>query len=334
MYRGHSVGVVVPAYNEAEHVADVIESLPTYVDRVYAVDDCSTDATWDIIADLGTVETLRELDELDLDDPSEPPDVVPISHLQNQGAGAAIKTGYHHALNDGIDLTVTVDADGQMDPEMMSRLLDPIVEGEAEYAKGNRLASTETAAAMPPVRLLGNWLLTMMTKVSSGYWSVRDTQNGYTAISREALAIVEFEEIPDNHDYVNDLLTRLNVANVRVADVSMPAAYGSERSSIVIWRFIPYTIVTLLRSYFWRLDRSHLSIGLHPLLVVLGLGGLCLVVGTITAVSFLLVPQLAAQLTPLPFRGSVAVTLAGLVTIALGVFFDLLPGDDHDVVHR
>lgn len=293
MYRNHTVAVVVPAYNEAEQVGTVIDSMPSFVDRVYAIDDCSTDDTWAEIQARATGERRS------FEPPTETPprqaatvpdggvdgwtEVVPIRHEENQGAGGALKTGYRHAERDGMDATVAIDADGQMDPDRMDQLLDPIVEGRAGYAKGNRLAGRGLRDGMPRFRLLGNWLLTVLTRPASGYWRLQDPQNGYTAISGEALAAIDVDALPDDHDYPNDLLARLNVAGVRVADVSMPAFYGDEESTIDFATFVPRTSKTLLRAFAWRLTRQGQRGRVHlPMLYVLSVLGTTL--GTLSAV--------------------------------------------------
>ncbi|MFC4439721.1 MULTISPECIES: glycosyltransferase family 2 protein [Natrialbaceae] len=268
MYRGNTVGVIVPAYNEESHVGEVLETMPAFVDRIYAVDDRSTDGTWGIIqeyAAASTQSTGEERADSTADEraatPASIPDggtvegteVVAIRHEENQGAGGALRTGYVRARDDGIDVVATMDADGQMDPDQLSRLLDPIVGGEADYTKGNRLADREDRKEMPPFRLFGNWTLTQLTKIASGYWTLQDPQNGYTAISNEALSAVDIESLPDDHEYPNDLLVRLNIADMRVADVSMPAKYADEESTIEYKRFIPTTSVTLLRGFLRRM---------------------------------------------------------------------------------
>ncbi len=270
MYRDHAVGVVVPAYDEAEHVGRVIDRIPAFVDRVYAVDDCSTDDTWEVILSRAADDGDAEPESAGASEPPTPvpdggrgagPTVVPIRHDENMGAGGALKTGYRRALRDGMDVTVTLDADDQMDPGLMDRLLDPIVEGAAGFTKGNRLADGTTGAEMPTVRYVGNWVLTLLTKVASGYWGIRDPQNGYTAISHDALAAIDLDAVPDDHDYPNDLLARLNVAGVRVVDVPMPARYGDEESTIDFWSFVPRTSATLCRVFLWRLGRTYAGRG-------------------------------------------------------------------------
>jgi len=270
-----SVAVIVPAYNEADHVGEVLEEIPAYVDRIYAVDDASTDETWEKIRarvpegrpDPGDGSAADGATESTADQPTadQPTDgrIVPIQHDENQGAGAALRTGYQAALDEGIDVTVTLDADGQMDPEQMASLVEPVAAGRADYAKGNRLAA-EGREQMPPFRRLGNWLLTFLTKVASGYWDLMDPQNGYTAISGEALEAVDLEALPDGHDYPNDLLVRLQLADLSVADVTMPPVYGDEESTIDYVEFIPKTSTTLFSGFLWRLERTYVPDASRP----------------------------------------------------------------------
>ncbi|SEQ54558.1 glycosyltransferase family 2 protein [Natrinema salaciae] len=280
MYRRHTIGVIVPAYNEERHIGDVLETMPEYVDRIYAVDDRSTDDTWRIIQEYAAASEQADdepakTEALEADGErvraSVPdggavvgPEIVPIRHAENQGAGGALRTGYVRARDDGIDIAVTMDADGQMDPDQLPTLLDPIVDGDADYAKGNRLADRASSREMPPFRLFGNWLLTQLTKIASGYWRLQDPQNGYTAISHDALSAIDVESLPDDHDYPNDLLVRLNVAGMRVADVSMPAVYDDEESTIEYRRFVPATSVTLLRGFCRRMTAQFSADRLHP----------------------------------------------------------------------
>lgn len=277
MYRDHTVGVVVPAYNEEGLVGGVIEDMPAFVDIMYVIDDCSTDRTWDEI-----VETARECrdsmeDNADLTTLQSKPirsdggpaledravihdpigRVAPIQHRENTGAGGAIKTGYLAALEDEVDLTVTVDGDGQMDLTQMSRLLDPIVEGEADYTKGNRLLHQEYRSAMPKFRFLGNSILTFLTKIASGYWKMMDPQNGYTAISNYALENVGIDDMYEYYGYCNDILVKLNAKDMRIADVAMPAVYGEEESSINYPTYIRKVSGMLLKNFLWRLKMKY-----------------------------------------------------------------------------
>ncbi|WP_248516887.1 glycosyltransferase family 2 protein [Salinarchaeum laminariae] len=287
MYRDHTVGVVVPAYNEEGLIGDVIRTMPGYVDRIYVVDDCSTDDTWEEVLTVAE-EDQREMPMPDTEVPT-PEDsqeiaadgggmlsqrarvhdpigrVLPIEHRENLGAGGAIKTGYLAALQDGADVTVTMDGDGQMDPEYMPKLLDPIVDDEADYAKANRLLYREYRQEMPKFRFLGNSILTFLTKIASGYWKTMDPQNGYTAISNYALDNVGIEAMYEYYGYCNDLLVKLNAKGMRVADVAVPATYGEEESSINYTTYIRKVSGMLLRNFLWRLKTKYLVLDFHPL---------------------------------------------------------------------
>ncbi|WP_089828033.1 glycosyltransferase family 2 protein [Halogranum amylolyticum] len=280
MYREHTVGVVIPAYNEEGLISEVINQMPEYVDKMYVVDDCSTDGTWNEI-----IATARENQYIEDSNPSkiitadggksmldkraildEPIGrVVPIQHRENLGAGGAIKTGYLAALRDGVDIVPTVDGDGQMDLDQLPKLLDPIVEGEADYAKGNRLLYREFRSDMPKFRFIGNSILTLLTKISSGYWKTMDPQNGYTAISNYALENVGIEGMYEYYGYCNDLLVKLNAKGMRVADVAIPAIYGEEESSINYRTYIQKVSGMLLRNFMWRLKIKYLVLDFHPL---------------------------------------------------------------------
>jgi len=193
--------------------------------------------------------------------------VVPIQHRENLGAGGAIKTGYLAALADKVDIVPTVDGDGQMDLLQLPRLLDPIVEDKADYAKGNRLLYKEFRSDMPKFRFFGNSILTFLTKIASGYWKTMDPQNGYTAISHYALENVGVEEMYEYYGYCNDLLVKLNAKGMRVADVAMPAVYGDEESSIQYSAYIRKVSVMLLRNFLWRLKLKYLVLDFHPLVL-------------------------------------------------------------------
>jgi Glycosyltransferases involved in cell wall biogenesis len=280
MYRDHSIGVVVPAYNEEGLIGDVIRSMPEYVDRIYVIDDCSTDGTWEEIQSAARASSEPEItgdteplvadggesllaQRATVHDPIGR--VVPVQHRKNRGAGGAIKTGYLAALEDAVDIVPTIDGDGQMDLSKLPKLLDPIVEGDADYAKGNRLLYKEFRSEMPKFRFLGNSILTFLTKIASGYWKTMDPQNGYTAISNYALANVGIGAMYEYYGYCNDLLVKLNAKGMRVADVAMPAVYGDEESSIDYSTYIRKVSWMLLQNFLWRLKVKYLVLDFHPL---------------------------------------------------------------------
>jgi glycosyltransferase involved in cell wall biosynthesis len=296
MYRDHTVGVVVPAYNEEGFIGGVIREMPEYVDRIYVIDDCSTDGTWEEIVSVAEKESrnrdahvedhgVAEEERLAADggtladraivhDPIGR--VIPIEHLSNLGAGGSIKTGYLAALQDGTDIVATVDGDGQMDLDQLPKLLDPIAEGDADYAKGNRLLYRDYREGMSKWRFFGNSILTFLTKIASGYWKMMDPQNGFTAISYHALDNVGIEDMYEYYGYCNDLLVKLNAKGFRVADVAIPAYYGEEESSINYGQYIRKVSAMLLQNFLWRLKTRYFVLDFHPL-------GLFYVFGALTA---------------------------------------------------
>ncbi|MFC7198036.1 glycosyltransferase family 2 protein [Halospeciosus flavus] len=299
MYREHTVGVVVPAYNEEGFVGDVVDTVPAYVDRVYPVDDGSRDGTWREIRD--RVDGPVDRDGAD-PVPAEPSAdsmtgggetpvadgygrIVPLRHETNRGVGAAVKTGYRRALEDGCDIVAVMNGDGQMDPDVLDRLLDPIVDGRADYAKGDRLQSRQTCAEMSTWRLFGNGLLTMLTKGASGYWRMTDSQNGYTAIAAETLDQVDLDDLYDDYGFLNDLLTALNVRSARVANVPHTAVYGDERSDIAYSTFVPSLSLLLARNFGRRLLLRYLVFDFHPLVFCYPLGVAGLLVGGLSLVA-------------------------------------------------
>jgi glycosyltransferase involved in cell wall biosynthesis len=265
MYDDATVAVVVPAYNESGLVGTVIETVPEYVDRVYVVEDGSTDNTWDEIR-----RTARRANAATGPEAAFDRRVVPIRHDENRGVGGAIKTGYLAARDDGIDVTAVMGGDAQMRPELLEGVIAPIVDGEADYVKGNRLLDAEHREGMPTFRYVGNRVLTWLTRIASGYWTIGDPQNGYTAISLEALETAGIEGMYEYYGYCNDLLVRLNVAGLRVLDVPRPANYGEEESHIDYRSYIPRVSVMLFRGFLRRLWRKHLLDDPHPMVACYG----------------------------------------------------------------
>lgn len=339
MYDGHTIGVVVPAYNEAGHVGKVIETIPAYVDHVYVVDDASTDDTWVEIREharrINDSSVRSKTDELEPIGPGTDesvrkaevgtdggvnPRIVPIQHETNRGAGAAVKTGYAHALADDVDVTAVMDGDGQMDPDHLERIIDPVVAGDATYAKGNRLRSGRDYEEMSRWRLFGNGVLTFLTRISSGYWSLSDPQNGFTAISNEGLRRIRIDRLYDEYGFLNHLLLALNINRERIADVSHPAKYANETSGIQYSRFVPALSVLLARNFLERIVRSYLIRRFHPLVVCYVLGTLTLVSGVIGGFYALSSPAVDGFLGGMT---SITVGVLGGLLLTLGAWFDV-----------
>ena len=235
MYHGLRLAVVVPAYNEADRIAATLAGIPDYVDLVIVVDDASADATAERAGSSGR------------------PNLHVLRHPHNCGVGAAISSGYRLALQRGCDVAVVMAGDGQMDPADLPALLQPIVAGEADYSKGNRFAHAEILRAMPRLRLLGNVVLSLLSRAASGYWQIFDSQCGYTAVTQRALRAIDLDRLYPRYGYPNDLLTRLSVAGLRVVDVPVRPIYGPDwRSGIGLKTAIYPVLFVVLRSLLWR----------------------------------------------------------------------------------
>lgn len=234
MYRQLRVGAVIPAFNETRAIAKTVATIPDFVDRTIVVDDCSTDDT----------ATRAQVN----------PDTIVIRHPENRGVGAAISTGYRYVLDHGLDVAVVLAGDGQMDPRDLPALLDPIAANLADYVKGNRFLHPDIWKEMPASRIVGNVVLSAATRITSGYHHVFDSQCGYTAIHRDALAKLDLDSMWSRYGYPNDLLSRLHVHDLRVVDVPVRPIYGAHwKSGINLSTALHPIPYVLLRSWGNRL---------------------------------------------------------------------------------
>lgn len=214
-----SIAVVIPCYRVSGQVLDVLRRIGPEVSRIYAVDDACPEHSGDVV--------VRECTD---------PRVTVLRHERNRGVGGAVVTGYRAALADGVDIVVKVDGDGQMDPAFLPTLVRAIVAGRADYTKGNRFYDLELLRGMPKVRLFGNAMLSLVSKVASGYWDVMDPTNGYTAIHRKALSLLPLDKLDERYFFESDMLFRLSTVRAVVRDVPMAARYEGEPSSLRIGR--------------------------------------------------------------------------------------------------
>jgi len=227
MFAGCRVFVVIPAHNEEKLVGGVLDTMPETVDRMIVVDDASTDETARVLEEAKSRHGCR---------------LQVIRHEENGGVGAAIVTGYKAALAEGPEklLVAVMAGDAQMDPADLSRLLTPLASDLADYVKGNRLFTGEAWEIIPRHRYLGNAVLSLLTKIASGYWHVADSQSGYTAIRGEALAVLHLDRLYRRYGFPNHLLVELNNYDFRVRDVPIRPVYGvGEVSGIRLHRVVP-----------------------------------------------------------------------------------------------
>ncbi|MCG6910932.1 MAG: glycosyltransferase family 2 protein, partial [Deltaproteobacteria bacterium] len=258
MYKDKSICVVVPAYNEGTQIGNVIDTMPDFVDHIVVVDDLSRDDT------VQEVERYQErLEKLAL-----------IKHEVNQGVGGAIASGYIYARDKGFEVTVVMAGDGQMNPDDLPAVLEPVVSGKADYSKGNRLFTGEAYQKIPRVRYFGNAFLSLFTKIASGYWHIADSQSGYTAINLRALKAIDWDAMYKRYGQPNDLLVRLNVAEMRVVDIPVDPVYNiGEKSGIKIKKVIFTISWQLVKMFLWRMKEKYIIRDFHPLIFFYFLGG-------------------------------------------------------------
>ncbi|KUG20129.1 hypothetical protein ASZ90_010138 [hydrocarbon metagenome] len=264
MFKNRTIAVIVPAYNEELLIGETLDTIPAFVDRIYVVNDCSTDRTQEMIEDR------QQRDSR----------IVFICHKENGGVGAAIVTGYKRSLDDGIEIAAVMAGDNQMDPAHLSKLLDPIVDGAAEFTKGNRLKYGYWKG-MSRWRLFGNLLLNFLNKIASGYWGINDPQNGYTGVSAAALSKLDLDALYPRFAFENDMMIKSNVAGIPMMNVDIPARYGRETSHIRYGSFILETSYFLLKSFFWRVVVKFLRYQ-HPIYLAYVLGMSLMILGGIT----------------------------------------------------
>ena len=302
MLNNKTIAVVVPAYNEEKQISKVITTMPEFVDRIIVVNDCSKDQTAEVVKEymendgehkLVIKDILNDLKETEYNKadyiaqeqmklelewfaPSEVITTNPgnsriilINQLKNSGVGAAIARGYKWCKDHGIDCTAVMAGDGQMDPDELESICQPVVEEGIDYVKGNRLIHRSSWLVIPKVRYLGNSILSILTKVASGYWHISDTQTGYTAISKSALNSIRLHKIYKHYGMPNDMLVKLNIAFCSLKEVGIKPVYDiGEKTKMKVWKVIPKISWLLIKSFFKRLWIKYLFRDFHPLFLL------------------------------------------------------------------
>jgi glycosyltransferase involved in cell wall biosynthesis len=311
MLDGKRVAVVVPAFDEEQLVGETISGIPEFVDRIFVVDDGSRDRT------AAATEELTE------------PRVVLLRHERNSGVGAAIATGYRQALEEEVDVTCVMAADNQMDPAELQALVEPVARGEVEYAKANRLFSGEAWSVIPRTRYLGNAVLSLLTKIASGYWHVADSQAGYTALSLQALRRIDLDALYPRYGFPNDMLVHLNVQNVRVRDVpSRPIYDVGEQSGIKLRSVVPRISWLLFKGFWWRMGQKYVIRDFHPLVFFYAFGALMLCVGFLLGLIELILRIAGNAITPATIVLVAVLLIAGLQMTLFAMWFDMEANKD------
>jgi glycosyltransferase involved in cell wall biosynthesis len=311
MLEGKRVAVVVPAHNEQELIASTLQGIPGFVDRVFVVDDASTDET---------VERASSLDD---------PRIEVVRHDRNRGVGAAIVTGYRRALAERVDATAVMAGDNQMDPDELEELTLPVVRAELDYAKANRLFSGSAWQLIPHSRYLGNAVLSLFTKIASGYWHVADSQAGYTVISLRMLQLLDLERVYTSYGFPNDMLVHLNVWNARVRDFPSRPIYGvGERSGIKIRRVVPRISWLLWKGFFWRLREKYVIRDFHPLVFFYALGFLMTIVGLALGILEVVLRAMGNGITPATIVLVALLLISGSQFTLFAMWFDMESNKD------
>jgi len=303
MLNNKTIGVVIPCYNEGTQISMVIDSMPDFVDRIIIIDDVSKDNTVDVVLEYlrkdnssslkltsnlkKTIPTTiynqadievhqKNIEEVKKFTPIEilnkNPDeekIILIKHSKNGGVGAAVATGYKWCKDHDIDCSVVMNGDGQMDPNELESICNPVVNEDIDYVKGNRLIHKSAWVIIPRIRFFGNSILSILTKVVSGYWGISDTQSGYTAMSNNALNSIPLYDIYKRYGMPNDVLVKLNIAFCTIREVKIKPVYGvGEQSKLSVIKVTFPILFLLIRCFFRRLKIKYLYRSFHPLFLL------------------------------------------------------------------
>lgn len=303
MYKDKTVAVVVPAFNEEDQIGHVIDTIPDFVDRIVIVNDFSTDNTENIIKKRMEKEEKRhlsasmppekidptnkykradyirqqiELEENEYFEQSKVMNsnpikdrIILINQLKNTGVGAAIARGYKWCKDYGLDCCAVMAGDGQMDPDELESICKPVIEEDIDYVKGNRLIHRSAWFVIPKSRFLGNAVLSILTKIASGYWHISDTQTGYTAISQKALQSIPLHKIYSHYGVPNDILVKLNIVYATVKEIPIKPVYNiGEKSKMKIIHVVLPISILLIKSFFKRLWIKYFFKDFHPLFLL------------------------------------------------------------------
>ncbi len=358
MLKKKSIAVVVPAYNEEKQIGMVIESMPDFVDRIIIVNDCSKDRTAAVVmeyisksneSELALQNTTtgifsatrynwaeevlhkKNIQEKRLFNPSEIANsnpesdrIILINHKVNGGVGGAIATGYKWCKDHAIDCSAVMAGDGQMDPSELERICLPVVEEGVDYVKGNRLIHRSAWLVIPRIRFFGNSILSIMTKVASGYWRVSDTQTGYTAISKAAINAILLHDIYRSYGMPNDMLVKLNIAMCTLREVEIKPVYNvGEQSKMKLFKVIPRVSWLLLKSFVKRLWVKYFFRDFHPLFILYNLSFILLALSIPMGIKVIDRSFFGTQLNPITLLGFVFLFISGIQFLLFAMWMDI-----------
>ncbi len=256
------VAVVIPCYKVKKHIIDLLSNIPSIVDLIYIIDDHCPQKTGEFV-------------EKFCNDPR----VIIIKNHKNLGVGGSVMKGYQAAISSNVDIIIKIDGDGQMDPRLIKLFISPIIFGEADYTKGNRFFEIDSLKSMPRIRIFGNTILSLFTKLSSGYYNLFDPTNGYTAIHAEVAKMLPYNKINQRYFFESDMLFRLNLLRAVVIDVPMSAQYTDETSNLkimnIIYEFLLRNFINFFKRVFYNYYLRDMSLASIQLIlgIMLTIGG-------------------------------------------------------------
>ena len=308
MHAGKTIAVVVPAYNEERLIGTTLKRVPSFVDKVIVTDDGSGD------------DTVRVVEERRVEDDR----IILIRHQENQGVGRAIASGYKKAVEMEMDVTAVMAGDGQMDPDDLISMIDPVAREEVDYTKGNRLFQGDAWDMIPHYRYLGNSFLSLLTKIASGYWHIADSQSGYTAVSLAVLKRLDLDRIYPRYGMPNDMLIKLNQFDFRVRDVHVKPVYNiGERSGIRLSQVIPRITWLLFKGFWQRLFFKYVIRDFHPLVFFYLLSFFLLTASIPLTIRLFYMWATTGVIPGINTMAVVFCVISGLQTLFFGMWFDM-----------
>ncbi|MBN1251052.1 MAG: glycosyltransferase [Bacteroidales bacterium] len=357
MINGKTIAVVVPAYNEERQIELVIDSIPEFVDRIIIVNDGSNDKTSELVrkkinddknnylnvmigkkviiknrynaVDIELqrilIEEKKLFPESDIYNKSpEKSRIILIEHLKNSGVGASVANGYKWCRDNEIYCVAKVDGDGQMDPSELLNICLPVIDENIDYVKGNRLIYPGANLVIPKVRYFGNSVLSILTKVASGYWHISDTQTAFTAISLKGLKQLKLHKLYKSYGYPNDILVKLNINFCTIKEVPIKPVYEiGEESKMKIFKVIPKISLILILGFFRRLFQKYLLKSFHPLFILYYLGFLLIATSIPFGLKILNLVILGINANPVTVLAFIFLFISGFQSLLFAMWMDI-----------
>lgn len=307
MLQSKTIAVVIPTYNEEKLILKTLSTIPEYVDKIIVVNDCSKDST------------LMEIEKFNSEK------LLLVNHEKNLGVGGAIITGYRKAFEANFDIAVVVAGDSQMDSSEMEKVIKPVLNGDVDYVKGNRLLSPKLAMKMPKARLFGNTVMTLLNKVATGYWYIMDSQCGFTALNLKVLPEINLNAVYERYGFPNDFLVKLNVRNITVKDVTVSPIYGEEKSGFNAFFIIPKISFLLLRGFCYRMFWKYVIYDFHPLVLLYFFGSILTLMGGILGIEVLFLKLFYDAIATYATVTLCALfVIVGIQSVLFAMMFDML----------